>query len=103
MIALESHRDGVFLPVRAQPGARKSEIRSQQNGALKVSVTQAPEKGKANKAIIAVLSKSLGLKKSQIELTAGASSAKKRFLVRGISVEELQMRISQVLAPPPLP
>lgn len=102
MIELEPHRDGVILPVRARPGARKSEIRGQQDGALKVSVTQAPEKGKANKAIIAVLSKSLGLKKTQIELTAGASSAKKRFLVRNLAIEELQKRISQVLAPPPI-
>ena len=56
MIALESHAEGVLLPVRAQPGSRRNEIRGQQEGQLKVSVTQIAEKGKANKALVALLS-----------------------------------------------
>ena len=63
-------------------------------GCKEMSVTQAPEKGKANKAIIGVLSKGLSLRKSQIELLTGGTSAKKRFLVRGITPEELQKRIA---------
>ena len=72
---LEPHADGTILPVRAHPGARRNEIRGVQDGMLKVSVTQAPEKGKANKAVIELLAKKLGLKKSQIELIAGETSA----------------------------
>ena len=60
---------------------------------LKVSVTQSPEKGKANKAVIELLSKKLGLKKSQIELISGETSHQKRFLVRGITPDELAERI----------
>ena len=56
---------------------------------LKVSVTQAPEKGKANKAVIELLAKKLGLKKSQIELIAGETSHQKRFLLREIKPDEL--------------
>jgi uncharacterized protein (TIGR00251 family) len=93
MIVLEVHRDGTILPVRAQPGARRNEIRGEQDGALKVSVTQAPEKGKANKALIEVLSKALALKKSQMELLSGETSHQKRFLVRGVSPDELRKRI----------
>ena len=95
MLALESHSDGTVLPVRAQPGARRNEIRGVQNGMLKVCVTQSPEKGKANKALVELLSKKLSLKKSQIELIAGETSHQKRFLVRGIAVEELAKRIQQ--------
>ena len=62
---------------------------------LKVCVTHSPEKGKANKAIVEVLSKSLGFKKSRIELIAGATSRHKRFLIRHINVEELAGRISR--------
>ena len=51
MIALEPHAAGTILPVRAQPGARRNEIRGEQDGMLKVSVTQVAEKGKANKLI----------------------------------------------------
>ena len=62
---------------------------------LKVCVTQSPEKGKANKALVQLLSKSLGLKKSQFELIAGETSHQKRFLVRGINPEELAGRIQR--------
>ena len=61
---------------------------------LKVCVTQSPEKGKANKALVELLSKSLGLKKSQFELIAGETSHQKRFLVRGITPEELAERVA---------
>ena len=94
MLALEPHPDGTILPVRAQPGARRNEIRGIQGGMLKVCVTQSPEKGKANKALVELLSKSLGLKKSQIELIAGETSHQKRFLVRGVTAEDVQKRIA---------
>jgi uncharacterized protein len=92
---LEPHPNGTILRVRAHPGARRNEIRGVQDGMLKVSVTQAPEKGKANKAVIELLSKKLGLKKSQIELLSGETSHQKRFLVREITTEELAARIER--------
>jgi uncharacterized protein len=97
MLTLEPHADGTILPVRAHPGARCNKIRGMQDGMLKVSVTQAPEKGKANKAVIELLSKTLGLKKSQIELLSGETSHQKRFLVRGIKPAELAETIERSL------
>jgi hypothetical protein len=94
-IALQPHPAGTILPVRARPGARRSEIRGEQDGMLKVSVTQAPEKGKANKALIGVLSKALSLKKSQLELLSGATSSEKRFLVRDVPPDDLAQRIER--------
>lgn len=96
MLALEPHPEGTVLPVRAQPGARRNEIRGEQDGALKVCVTQSPEKGKANRAVVEVLSKGLALRKSQIELIAGETSHQKRFLLRGIDPEALARRIAEV-------
>ncbi len=93
MVHLDAHPDGTILPVRAHPGARRNEIRGVQDGMLRVSVTQAPEKGKANKAVVELLSKKLGLKKSQIELLSGETSHQKRFLVRKIKPDELAERI----------
>ena len=98
MIPLEPHAEGTILPVRAQPGAGRNEIRGEQDGRLKVCVTQSPEKGKANKAIVAVLSKKLSLRKSQLELIAGATSPEKRFLVYGIGPDELAAKIEQAMA-----
>lgn len=97
MIDLQPHASGTILPVRAQPGARRNEIRGEQDGMLKVSVTQAPEKGKANKALIALLSKQLSLRKSQFELIAGETSSKKRFLVTEVTPRALAERIERIL------
>lgn len=98
MIAIEPHVEGVILPVRAQPGSGKSELRGEQDGALKVAVTQVAERGKANKAIAAFLSKQLGLRKSQLELLSGETSSQKKFLVRGVSIEQLRTALEGILA-----
>jgi len=94
---LESHASGVLLPVRAHAGARRNAIDGLHGGMLKVSVTQAPEKGKANKAIAALLAASLGLRKSQVELAAGGTSPQKRFLIAGESIESLREKLQAAL------
>jgi uncharacterized protein (TIGR00251 family) len=97
MIDLTDHAEGVILPVRAQAGARKSGLRGEQNGALKVAVTQIAEKGKANDALIDALAKGLSLKRSQIELIAGHTQPQKKFLIRGLTRAEFSVRLSAAL------
>lgn len=97
MLDLQSHPDGTVLPVRAQAGARRNEVRAIQDGALKVCVTQVPEKGKANKAIAEVLAKWLGVKKSQVELIAGETASHKKFLIRGAQMQDLAKLIEEKL------
>ncbi len=96
-VALEPAPDGVFLPVRAQPGSRKNGVVGVHDGRLKVAVTQVAEKGKANDAIVEVLAKSLQLKPSQISLVSGPTNPQKRFLVTGVSVDELGAKIIAAL------
>jgi uncharacterized protein (TIGR00251 family) len=100
MIAITDHPEGVVLAVRAQPGASKAGLRGEQNGALKVAVTQIAEKGKANQALVEVLAECLGLRRSQLELLAGQTQRDKRLLVRGVSRSELERRIAAALANP---
>lgn len=94
MIELTAHAQGTIVPVQARPGARKNAILGERTGALRVAVSAAPEKGKANAAIQAVLAKALGCKASQIGLLSGATSRDKRFLVVGLTPEELQQRLA---------
>jgi uncharacterized protein (TIGR00251 family) len=98
MIELEAKAEGVILPVRVQPGARRSGVTGEHAGSLKVSVTQAAEKGKANAAAIESLREALGLRPRQLEIVAGAASRQKKFLVRGLNLEELGERIAQALS-----
>jgi len=97
LVQLEETSAGIVLPVKAQPGARRNGIVGEHAGSLKVAVTQAPEKGKANDAIVEVLADLLELKRNQLQLIAGATSSLKRFLVTGVSLGELRQRIERLL------
>lgn len=90
MLNLELDPRGVILPVRAHAGARRSAIVGVREGMLRVDVTQPPEKGRANRAIIAVLSRALGVPKSAIELVVGESSRRKKFLLAGANIDEVR-------------
>src|SRR6266704_1433728 len=63
MIDLQLTSGGVILPVHAQPGSRKNGITGIHAGRLKVAVTQAPEKGKANQALVKLLADLLDVKR----------------------------------------
>src|SRR5262249_33159314 len=97
VIQLSEHAEGVILPVRAQPGARKAGVVGEQAGALKVAVTAPPEDGRANKALVEALRDILEVKRSQIELLSGQTSRDKRFLVRGVKVTALSAKLAAVL------
>lgn len=50
---------------------------------LRITVTAAPEKGKANKALIRLIAKKLGLPRSAIQIIAGQHSRDKSLLITG--------------------
>jgi uncharacterized protein len=102
VIQIDSHPDGVVLAVRAQPRARAARIVGEHAGALKVAVTDPPEKGKANEAIIELLAAHLGLKQSQVRLMSGATSRNKRFLLLAQDVSAIQTSLSRLTAKSPL-
>ena len=95
-IALEESARGTILPVRAQAGARRNGVLGARDGMLRVAVTAAPEKGKANQAIAELLGKSLGVPKSAIQLVAGDTSPRKRFLILGRTIGELRGIVEQL-------
>ena len=83
--------------MRAQPGARKNAVVGEHAGSLKVAVTAPPQDGRANKALISVLSEALGLKRSQLSLVGGDSSRDKKFLVHGVTATDLMTRLQRWL------
>lgn len=97
MIALTAHPEGILIPVRAQPGARKTGIQGIHGAALKVAVQAPPEDGRANAALVAVLREAFGLKRSQVELHSGQASRDKVFLLRGTTATEVVARLTQLL------
>lgn len=72
----------MVLAVRLTPNGGRDEISGIELDAdgkayLKARVSVVPEKGKANKALIALAAKSLGVPKSAIDLISGDTSRKK--------------------------
>lgn len=95
--AMQQKKNGVLLAVQAHAGAKRNAIGKVHNHRLRVDVTQAPEKGKANQAIIKLLSKSLKLRKADMELVTGGTSPQKQFFIVDITREELAEKLEQYL------
>ena len=93
MLELTQTPQGVILLVKAQPGARKNEVAGERNGRLLVKCTQAPEKGKANDAIIEILAKALDVRKSRISLVSGQTNSEKKFLIEDATIEEIEKQL----------
>ena len=82
--------DGVRTRLRVQPRARRNRVDglvAEADGgvALKVAVTEAPEDGKANAAVIALLADELGVAKAAISVVNGAADRRKLVEIRGNS------------------
>ena len=73
----------IRLAVKVTPKASSDRIQSWDGEVLKIAVTAAPEKGRANKAVIALLAKRLKLPKSAIDIATGETSRTKIVLIDG--------------------
>jgi len=65
-----------ILKIKVIPNAKKQKI-LEEGGRLKVYLTSQPEKGKANKELITLLSKYYNLRKEQIAIIKGEYSREK--------------------------
>ncbi|NLS16954.1 DUF167 domain-containing protein [Rhizobium sp. P40RR-XXII] len=80
--------DHLRLSVRLTPNGGRDAIDGLETGSdgdcyLKARVSVAPEKGKANKALIVLLAKSLGIPKSSLALVGGDTARKKILRIEG--------------------
>jgi len=81
-------RDGIFIRVRLTPKASANRVDgisadADGKGTLKVRVTAIPEAGKANKALIRLLSKEWKMAKTELSLHRGETDRNKIFFVAG--------------------
>lgn len=79
---------GITMRLRVAPGAKRNGIAGifkDANGqvSLKVATTAQPEKGKANKAVIAILSKQFHQAKSKFSVIVGQTDRNKTILIDG--------------------
>jgi uncharacterized protein (TIGR00251 family) len=77
---------GLFLHLRVTPNAGRDaidgvELRDDGSAVLRVRVAAVPDKGKANAAVIALISKKLGVPKSLLDLASGETSRFKTIVI----------------------
>lgn len=89
---------GAIIAVKAVPGASRDEIVGPLGDRLKVRVAAAPEGGKANKAICALLAKALGVRERDVSIIDGASSSEKRVRVTALSAADVRERLGMAKA-----
>jgi uncharacterized protein len=81
------------VTLHVQPGARKNEVVGfDEANRLKVRVSAPPADGKANSAVIELLSSVLGTAKSAVSIERGHSARIKFVRIEGIGADELRAR-----------
>lgn len=71
---------GAVIAVRVTPRASRNAVMLD-GATIRVMVTTVPEDGKANAAVVKLLSKALGVAKSRLVLLRGASARDKLFRI----------------------
>ena len=88
------------LALRVQPGAKRSALLARlASGQWKVAVAAPPLEGRANEAVVELLSGLLGVKRRQVVVARGASSRDKLVEVEGLSEAEAEARLAAALPP----
>lgn len=86
-----------LLDLKVSPKASRNAIAGFMGEVLKVSVTTAPERGKANAAVEALLAEALELPVSTVKVVAGHTSRTKRIEVTGLSDTALHQQLCTIL------
>lgn len=96
-VKLEQRGDGVEFIVKVVPGASRSKILGVWNDALRLAVSAPPEGGKANEAILKLLTKALSARRGQIEIVSGLTRPVKRIRIAGSTAATVGRAIATAL------
>ena len=88
-----NNQDSTLLSVKVTPNASRNQIVSWEDDILKIRIQSPPLDGKANKALIAFLSKQTRLSKSRIAIQRGETGRQKWIAFNGIYRTDLLQRL----------
>lgn len=87
------------LSLRVQPGAKRSALLARlASGEYKVAVAAPPLEGRANEAVVDLMSELLGLKRRQVTVVRGTSSRNKLLEIEGLDEAGVHARLAERLA-----
>jgi len=70
-----------IISIRVAPKAKQNKVEKISEKSYKIFTTAAPDKGKANEAIVNMLAKDLGIAKSRIEIVSGFKNKDKKIQI----------------------
>jgi uncharacterized protein (TIGR00251 family) len=82
------------LRLRVAPGAARAAVVGRHGDGWKIRVAAAPERGRANEAVLALLAETLSLPRTSVSLVSGSSSRDKIVELAGIPPEEIDRRLA---------
>jgi len=83
------------LEVEVAPRSRKPGVVGRRGGALRVRVASPPEGGRANKELVALVARFLGVKRGAVSVVRGATSRRKLLEVEGLAEDELAAALAR--------
>lgn len=88
---IKKHKKGITLNIKITPNAAQNKIKKWEKAdtQLKMEVKAAPEKGKANKEVIKLLSKQLKTPQNKLEILTGSTTKTKIILLAGAKEEDV--------------
>jgi uncharacterized protein (TIGR00251 family) len=93
---LQQEKSGaLLLHLRVQPNASSSALAGLHGQRLKIRLQSPPQDGKANRELIRFLSKTLGIKKSSVDLIHGQTSRDKTVRLKDITADQLLAAFNQ--------
>jgi uncharacterized protein (TIGR00251 family) len=89
--------NGINFQVKVVPASSKTCFEGLYGDMLKVKLSAAPEKGKANEALVDFIAEKLGIKKKFIKVVSGQTSKTKKIAVEQITAQEFLEKLKTVL------
>ena len=83
------------LRLRVAAGATLTELAGRYGDAWKVRVGAAPERGRANEAVLQLLATELGLPRASLSVVSGHTGRDKVVELQGIDAAEAERRLEQ--------
>jgi hypothetical protein len=81
--------------LRVSPGARRTEFAGRHGDGWKIRVSAAPERGRANDAVLDLLAETLELPRRSLSIVSGHGSREKVILMEGIGPAETERRLER--------
>ena len=92
-LKLESKSGGLVIDVKVVPGSSRDRIAGAYGDGIKVNVTQPPQGGAANAAVISVIAKALQIPGANVQILRGHTNPRKQVLINGLSAEQIEQRL----------